>query len=112
MASLHDFSEMPNEFRMRAREIVDNAGGSVASYCDGSLDVALPSDTEACAAMSDELIAMGLMPEAHSTWFPLGSDNPPASMRHFGTGTAACPRGDRPGYWRYRRFFVTEAGAA
>lgn len=102
------FADMPNDYRMRAREIIDNAGGMVSGYYDDALQVALPADDNACRTMADALERMGLNGEPRFTWFPLGSDNPPESLRHFGIGTAACPRGDRPSYWKYRSFYVVD----
>lgn len=100
------FADMPGEFRMAAREIIDDAGGMIAGYYNGACQVALPSDPDACRQLTDGLAALGMAGEDRITWFPLGSDNPPESLRHFGIGTAACPRGDRPGYWKYRNYLV------
>jgi hypothetical protein len=102
------FADMPDEFRMTAREIVDNAGGMVAGYWDGICQVALPADDDACREMTRALESMGLVGSDRFLWFPLGTDKPPESMRHFGFGSATCPRGDRPGYWKYRNFHVAD----
>jgi hypothetical protein len=101
------FSDMPDDFRMAARKAVDSAGGYVSGYHDSALQVALPVDRDACVTMTAALTDLGLVAEDRFTWFPLGSDNPPDSLRHFGTGTAACPKGDRPSYWKYRNFHVS-----
>ena len=98
------FVDMPHDFRMAARTIVDDAGGLVEGYCDDAIVVCLPADVDACRKMTQALESMGLVGEQRWTLFPLGSDNPPESLRHYGTGSAACPRGDRPSYWKYRRF--------
>lgn len=102
------FAAMPNEFRMKAREIIDTAGGMVAGYYGGACQVAMPADEGDCREMTRQLEAAGLIGEDRFTWFPLGSDNPPDTLRHYGIGSAACPRGDRPSYWKYRNFFVSE----
>lgn len=100
------FADRDVKFRMAAREIVDSCGGMVSGYHGGCLQVALPSDRDSCVELTRGLEALGLEGEQRWTYFPLGSDNPPESLRHFGPGTAAAPRGDRPGYWKYRNFFV------
>lgn len=100
------FHEMPDDFRASVRDAINRAGGMVAGYYDGYCQVALPADREACIELTEAMKSLGMIGEQRFTWFPLGSDNPPASLRHHGIGTAACPRGDRPSYWKYRNFFV------
>ena len=100
------FCNQPAELRMAARDIVDDAGGYVAGYYGGKLQVAVPSDHVKWAEMRSKLRDIGLVGEERITYFPLGSDQPPETLRHFGPGTAAAPRGDRPSYWLYQNFYV------
>ena len=100
------FTSQTDDFRMESRGIVDFWGGEVAGYYDDALQVALPANREDCTSMARALEKIGMVGGDSITWFPLGSDNPPESLRHFGNGSAACPRGDRPSYWKYRSFYV------
>lgn len=100
------FHDMPDDFRMKIRDIVYEFGGMVAGYYDGSCQVALPSDRDKCREMTQELEHAGMVADSKLVWFPLGSDNPPDSLRHHGIGTASCPIGERPSYWKYRNFYV------
>ena len=103
---MSSFADLPTKVRLAARDVIDQAGGYIAGYYEGAVQVALPNTKEACDQLVAGLRAMGIEGEDRLTWFPLGSDNPPEYLRHFGIGTAACPRGDQPGYWKYRNFFV------
>jgi hypothetical protein len=100
------FSDQPDQLRQSVCNAVYDAGGMIAGYYGGAVQVALPADPDACRKLADSLRALGMRGENSITWFPLGSDNPPDSLRHYGAGTVACPRGDRPGYWKYRNYFV------
>ena len=104
------FSDMPEEYRMKARAIIDDNGGMVSMYHRG-VQVAMPNTFDGQNNIRQGLEAMGLMPEGGNnytlTYFPIGGDNPPEQLRHFGPGTAAAPRGDRPSYWMYVNFFLT-----
>jgi hypothetical protein len=106
MPEQRDILEMPTDDRLRARAVVDEAGGMVAGYCDGGFTVALPADPAACRKIDEGLKMLGLIGEHRITWVPLCSDSPPESMRHYGPGTAVAPRGDRPMYWKYRNFYL------
>ena len=105
------FSDMPCEYRMAVRDIIDDAGGMVSGYQDGGCEVALPADRGQQNAMAMALANFGMVGDETVTYFPLGSDNPPDTMRHHGIGIAACPRGTAPSYWKYRTFRV-KGGAA
>lgn len=105
------FSDMPSDFRMAVRSIVDDNGGMVAGYYDEAIQVAMPADRGQQNTITMELANLGMMADDRATYFPLGSDNPPDTMRHHGIGTAACPRGISPGYWKHRNFYVPKGGA-
>ena len=102
---MRTFTDLPETERIAVRGVVEDMGGLVSSYAGGHLSVALPSDGIATAALRRQLReGYSLIMGETITYFPLGSDKPPHGMRHFGPGTAAAPRGDRPSYWCYARF--------
>lgn len=103
---MESFCDESLDFRLSALRVVEDNGGAVCGYNGIYLQVALPSDLESCNRLTAGLTKLGMRGCDRITWFPLGSDNPPDSLRHFGPGTAACPRGDRPGYWKYRNYYV------
>jgi len=102
------FAEMPNWYRMEIRDIVDDNGGMISHYDGPAISVALPSNVISAGAITAGLAKRGMMPGDTVTYFPIGGDNPPESMRHFGPGTATAPRGDQPSYWLYRRYTVEQ----
>lgn len=104
---MQSFCAMPCDYRMAVRKAVDDAGGMVAGYCDEAIQVAMPADRGQQNKLAEALSVLGLVADDRATYFPLGSDNPPDTLRHHGIGTAACPRGTSPGYWKYRNFYVT-----
>jgi len=97
------FSDLPAICRFAAREMIEDCGGYVAGYVPGGLTVALPR--VGALRLINQMVMAGFA-DRGGCLFPLGSDNPPDSLRHFGSGSAAAPRGDRPGYWLYWRFTV------
>ncbi|GAF74571.1 unnamed protein product [marine sediment metagenome] len=98
------FCDQPAELRLAVHSAVSDAGGVVAGYHGSDCQVALPVSAEACDKLVTALRSLGVIGDDRVTWFPLGSDNPRETLRHFGPGTAAAPRGDRPSYWKYRNF--------
>lgn len=86
------FVDQPDESRMFIRNVIDALGGYLDSYGDdGTLLVAMPNDHR-FGLLRAVLSEMGLCPNG-SFRFPLGSDAPPAHLRH-------------KGYWYYSRFSV------
>ena len=84
------FCDLPHGRRMAFRAAVDAAGGHVAGYYGPYVQVAIPSPAGPFFAAME---AAGLELDEHSLhFFPLGTDAPPAALRHHG------------GYWLYGNF--------
>jgi hypothetical protein len=84
------FCDLPDGRRMALRAAVDAAGGAVAGYYGPYVQVAIPFPSGPFFAAMD---AAGLELDEHSLhFFPLGSDAPPAALRHHGA------------YWLYGNF--------
>lgn len=107
---MQSFTAMPCDYRLAVRAAVYENGGEVVGYCDGALQLALPADRWQQNRLAEALSVLGLVGDDYATYYPLGTDNPPDTLRHHGIGTAACPRGTSPGYWKYQNFYV--AGGA
>lgn len=86
------FSDLPDDMRMRLRDVIYNAGGDIAGYVDDAVQVAVPADVGAFMA---KCRAAGLSRQGDGHYFPLGSDNPPAGMRHDGRYPGS------KGFWLY-----------
>lgn len=76
------------------------------SYVQGGIVLAKGS----AAAMRKLVRAAGGPLKGAEVWItpaPIGSHVLTGERPgHFGPGTAGAPRGDRPGYWKYRNFYV------
>ena len=99
-----DITDVPGFIRMAYRDVVDLYGGDVTGYEGGYFGVALPQQPE-LSGLCQTLRNLGL-DCVRMAYFPLGSDRAPEQQRHFGPGTAAAPRGQRPGYWLFAKFAV------
>jgi hypothetical protein len=84
------FHELPDRIRTAARDAIDAAGGSVAGYRGPYVQVAIPRPS---GPFFGAMEAAGLeLDERSLHYFPLGSDAPPAALRHHG------------GYWLFGNF--------
>jgi hypothetical protein len=89
-ATMLHFCDLPDRIRMAYREAIDNAGGYVAGYYGPYVQVAIPHPAGPFFQAMEEA---GLELDEHSLhFFPLGTDRPPAHLRH------------RAGYWLYGNF--------
>jgi hypothetical protein len=74
------FCDLPDRIRCAARDAIDAAGGHVAGYGGPYVQVAIPHPSGPFFAAME---AAGLELDKHSLhYFPLGSDSPPAHLRH------------------------------
>ena len=96
------FSELDVEKRMETLHKIANIGAESAGYCGDCIQVCMPSTRP--VSESIRIIECFGLKEHGGHYFPLGSDNPPASLRHFGPGTQAAPRGKPLSYWLYWNF--------
>ncbi len=102
-----NFVDLPTERRLDLRRYLENKTGmEIAGYVNNNLQVAFSNRMTISEQIS---IAhdMGLL-YTGGCLFPICSDNPAAHLRHYGSGSAAAPRGDRPSYWHYGNFTVQE----
>jgi hypothetical protein len=84
------FHELPNRTRMAARYAIDAAGGSVAGYRGPYVQAAIPDPS---GPFFEAMESAGLeLDERSLHYFPLGTDAPPAALRHHG------------GYWLFGNF--------
>lgn len=84
------FCDLPRGRRRALRAAVDAAGGYVAGYHGPYVQVAIPSPSGPFFLAMEEA---GLeLDERSLCYFPLGSDAPPAALRHQGA------------YWLYGNF--------
>jgi hypothetical protein len=84
------FCDLPDRTRLAARDAIDAAGGSVAGYRGPYVQVAIPHPS---GPFFDAMAAAGLeLDERSLHYFPLGTDAPPAALRHHG------------GYWLFGNF--------
>jgi hypothetical protein len=96
------FYELAYGERDRLRAGIALAGGEDIDYLPcGWIQVALPVEGPMGCVRKIELLGFR---ERGGHYFPLGSDKAPARLRHYGPGTGAAPRGERPGYWLYWTF--------
>jgi hypothetical protein len=98
-----NFSEMDGDERMALRAVIESAGGHVAGYQGPGVQVAIPAPRGPLTVtwFIQTLRDVGLNlcgPSLH--YFPLGSDNPEATLRHDG------PYPGCQGYWLLGRFDV------
>jgi hypothetical protein len=90
------FADLPPERRMAIRAAVEAAGGMVATYIGPYVQVAVPDPPE---PFYDAMEAAGLEPVRRSAhFFPLGTDAPPAHLRHDGRFPGS------KGFWLYANF--------
>jgi hypothetical protein len=81
---------------MALRAAIEAAGGMVATYVGAYVQVAVPDPPEPFYLAME---AAGLEPVRRSAhFFPLGTDNPPASLRHDGRFPGS------KGFWLYANF--------
>lgn len=97
MADSKAFMDWPEGPRMAVRHVIEWLGGDIAGYCSDSVQVRMPAPGESFRTLCEVLRAAGL-DDGQAFYFPIGSENVPEGQRHFGPGTAAAPRGDRPSY--------------
>ena len=84
------FCDLPDRIRLAARDAIDAADGYVAGYCGPSVQVAIPCPAGPFFLAMDEA---GLALDEHSLhFFPLGTNQPEARLRHPG------------GYWLFGTF--------
>ena len=84
------FHELPDRIRLATRDAIDRAGGSVAGYRGPYVQAAIP---DPAGPFLGAMEAAGLeLDERSLHYFPLGTDAPPAGLRHHG------------GYWLVGNF--------
>jgi hypothetical protein len=98
------FHERPDDLRMAYRTAVMQEGGRVAGYSGPAIQVAIPNPSGPFFKAM-EVVGLTLV-EGSLFLFPLGSDQPPAYLRHDG------PYPVCRGYWLYGKFTPREAGDA
>ncbi len=90
------FHDLPHERRMAFRAAIEAAGGMVATYIGPYVQVAVPDPPE---PFYEAMAEAGLEPVRRSAhFFPVGSDNPPARLRHDGRFPGS------KGFWLYASF--------
>jgi hypothetical protein len=96
------FADLPHDRRMALRAAIEAAGGHIATYIGPYVQVAVPDPPgpfyEAAEAAGLELVRRS----AH--YFPLGSDSPPAHLRHDGRFPGS------KGFWLYANFLPRPEG--
>ena len=93
------FAEFPHADRMRYRAAVEAAGGEVEGYNGPALTVAVPRNvTRFYTAMA----AAGLADLGRPWFFPLGTDSPPAELRHDGRYPGSA------GFWLFLNLAPTD----
>lgn len=75
------FCDLPDAVRMEFRRRIEAAGGEVQGYNGECVTVAVPNPPR---PFRDDMEHAGLVEAGGSWYFPLGSDNPPDSLRHDG----------------------------
>jgi hypothetical protein len=95
-ATMLAFCDLPDPIRFRLRDAITDAGGEVAGYYGPYVQVAIPRPAGPFfQAMEDA----GLELDEHSlSYFPLGTDKPPESLRHDGRYPQC------RGFWLYGNF--------
>lgn len=91
------FADLPGPVRMALRETAERQGAQVAGYVSGNLQLAIARGKLGATISAMEAVGM-IAVEGSLFLFPLGSDDPPASLRH---------DGDYPGsrgFWLYYSF--------
>lgn len=105
MSRLMDLSDTD---RSTMHGILSDLGGYVAMYGEETMTVAIPVNWATYLAAIN---AAGYRTDGTLTYFPLGSDKPDASLRHWGPNTAIAPRGPVPSYWCYVRVYPKDPHA-
>ncbi len=96
------FTDLSDARRMELRAGIEATGADCIEYLsDGRIQIALPADHPMTAVYKIESLGFR---ECGGHYFPLGTDKPLTSLRHFGPGTHAAPKGDKPSYWLYWTF--------
>lgn len=90
------FADLPHDRRMALREAIEAAGGYVATYVGPYVQVAVPDPPEPFYAAMEQAGLELARCSAH--YFPLGTDNPPAHLRHDGRFPGS------KGFWLYANF--------
>lgn len=75
------FADLPNDERMRLRAIIEQAGGEIAGYYNGYVQIAIPKPSAPFYAAIEPYFEM-VTNSLH--YFPLGSDKPADHLRHDG----------------------------
>jgi hypothetical protein len=90
------FHELPDDQRMALRAAIEAAGGQIAGYIGPCVQVAIPNPA---GPFFTAMEAAGLELEERSLhYFPLGTDAPPATLRHDGRYPGSA------GFWLYGNF--------
>jgi hypothetical protein len=98
------FHELPHERRLAYRAAIEAAGGQVAGYHGPAVQVAIPCPSGPFYAAME---AAGLALDERSLHhFPLGTDDPPATLRHDGRYPGSA------GFWLYGNFVPRPVGDA
>jgi hypothetical protein len=97
------FAQQLDEIRMAILHIIDDLGGDSHGYIDGGITVAVPREIPAKWNLVRTLEICGLRA---ATWayFPLGTDNPPDSLRHDGSYPGS------KGFWLFCHFTTQPEG--
>ena len=90
------FCDLPDERRMVLRDAIDIAGGEVAGYYGPFVQVAIPNPSGPFFKAMEE--AGLVLDERSFQLFPLGTDNPPESLRHDGRYPGS------KGFWLFGNF--------
>lgn len=100
---MSEFYDRPDRERAAIRDSINALGGTIKAYENGGLTVSMPTDSDNAQAIRLLLKGYGL-PLADSVYFPLGTDKPPETQRHYGP----YPRTGYPGFWNFEQFNTTE----
>ncbi len=92
------FSELPHEARMTLRSALESLGAEIEGYYGDAVQVAVPCPPE---PFWEGVAKLPLKAARDGYFFPLGTDNPPASMRHDGRYPGS------KGFWLHWRLVPT-----
>ncbi len=96
------FADMPDDFRLTMRCMVDRHKGAIMGYEGDGVTIALPNTVADWNAIDGILAVNGFKSDGTVTYFPLGTDNPPANLRHRNRRYQSPD--DAPGYWLYAHY--------
>jgi hypothetical protein len=94
------FADLPHEQRLRLRAVLEDAGAYVSAYYGDAVQVAEPLDWQPMHKAARDA-GLELVPDS-VYWFPLGSDKPPARLRH-----GLLQYGNRPSFWKHSSWVPT-----